>query len=72
MKWCNYCQKADHDDAECWCTRPADWPRGYSPELSLPLLPSLNQRSSLNWADIIGAVATRHYGAPPPVYARRP
>jgi hypothetical protein len=22
-KWCSYCQKHDHDDAECWCTRAA-------------------------------------------------
>src|SRR5574337_399331 len=20
-KWCSYCRKADHTDAECWCTR---------------------------------------------------
>jgi hypothetical protein len=23
--WCSYCRKADHSDAQCWCTRPADW-----------------------------------------------
>jgi hypothetical protein len=22
-KWCSYCQKSDHSDSECWCTRVA-------------------------------------------------
>jgi len=22
-KWCSYCEKDTHNDAECWCTRPA-------------------------------------------------
>lgn len=26
MKWCTYCRKADHSDAECWCTRVAPYP----------------------------------------------
>lgn len=21
--WCSYCRKADHNDAQCWSTRPA-------------------------------------------------
>lgn len=24
-KWCSYCQKNNHNDAECWSTRPANW-----------------------------------------------
>lgn len=24
-KWCTYCRKNDHNDNECWSTRPADW-----------------------------------------------
>lgn len=23
--WCHYCRKANHTDAQCHCTRPADW-----------------------------------------------
>jgi hypothetical protein len=23
--WCSYCRKHDHNDSECWSTRPADW-----------------------------------------------
>lgn len=26
-KWCAYCQKSDHNDSECWCTR-ASQPTG--------------------------------------------
>jgi hypothetical protein len=25
VKWCNYCQKNNHNDSECWSTRPAGW-----------------------------------------------
>lgn len=24
-KWCTYCRKDNHNDAECWSTRPKDW-----------------------------------------------
>lgn len=27
-KWCTYCRADTHNDAECWCTRPADWHPG--------------------------------------------
>lgn len=27
-KWCAYCMKDTHTDAECWSTRPADWHPG--------------------------------------------
>ena len=31
-KWCTYCLADTHMDAECWCTRPADWhPARYRP-----------------------------------------
>lgn len=23
-KWCSWCLKRDHNDAECWCTRTVD------------------------------------------------
>jgi len=23
--WCHYCRKANHDDAQCFSTRPAGW-----------------------------------------------
>ncbi len=23
--WCHWCRKANHDDAQCFSTRPADW-----------------------------------------------
>ena len=39
-KWCSYCRKNDHDDSECWSTRPADWQiegyHAYNPGLWLP------------------------------------
>ena len=22
MMWCSYCEKNDHSDEQCWCTRP--------------------------------------------------
>lgn len=25
LKWCTYCRKYDHNDSECWSTRPANW-----------------------------------------------
>lgn len=30
---CSYCQKDDHTDEQCWCTRPADWKAGDAPAL---------------------------------------
>jgi len=27
-KWCSYCRVDSHNDAECWCTRPAGWDGG--------------------------------------------
>ncbi len=23
--WCHWCRKANHEDAQCFSTRPADW-----------------------------------------------
>jgi hypothetical protein len=23
--WCHWCRKANHDDAQCFSTRPVDW-----------------------------------------------
>lgn len=24
-RWCTYCRKDNHNDSECWSTRPAGW-----------------------------------------------
>ena len=36
-KWCSYCQKDNHNDAECWSTRPANWESGLIDPLGFPL-----------------------------------
>lgn len=36
MSYCYYCKKDDHNDSECWSTRPADWRPSYVPPIFRP------------------------------------
>jgi hypothetical protein len=45
IKWCSYCGVDTHNDAECWCTRPADWSRERYPD-AFKFPPALQIRRS--------------------------
>jgi hypothetical protein len=37
LRWCHYCRKDSHHDAECWSTRPVNWsPDGMRTHFSNP------------------------------------
>lgn len=70
-KWCDYCQKDTHNDAECWCTRPVGWKRGFVPATIDSVARLIAQRhdsprANTNTASlsVVGAVADRYSPQP--------
>lgn len=55
-KWCRYCNKAGHDDSECWSTRPA----GTEPRAFVDVAAALLRMPGVLPLDVAARIGNEH------------